>query len=444
MRKRLKNTTMMPAAEKTRKSLGFLSVTSIGIGGMIGGGIFALLGLAVSLAHGGTPVAFLVGGLVALITAYSYAKLSVAYPSQGGTVEFINQAFGEGIVTGALNILLWMSYVVMLSLYSYAFGSYAASFFPAGAQGVLHHVFLTSILLLITGLNLIGARAVGRLETYIVGVKLAILLLFCVAGYWSIEWSSLQTASWSPALDLLAGGMIIFVAYEGFELIANTAQDVRKPEKTLPRAYYASVILVAFIYIAVAAVAVGNLSVDEISRAQDYALAEAARPFLGQIGFSLIGIAALLSTSSAINATLYGTARVSYIIAKDGELPQELERQVWKQPAEGLIITACLTIIVANLLDLTSIAAMGSSGFLIIFAAVNLANYRLAGKTGANRAIALGGVAACSMALAAMAISVAGSSPASILVIVFMIAASLTIEIAYRRYSGRTIKPVLR
>ena len=107
---------------------------SIGIGGMVGGGIFAVLGLAVQLAGGGTPFAFLLAGLVALVTAYSYARLSVTFPSQGGTVEFLNQGFGVGLLTGALNVLLWISYVVMLSLYAYAFGSYGASFFPAAAQ----------------------------------------------------------------------------------------------------------------------------------------------------------------------------------------------------------------------------------------------------------------------------------------------------------------------
>lgn len=112
-----------------KKTISFLSVVSIGVGGMVGGGIFAVLGLAVQLARGGTPMAFFLAGIVALITSYSYARLSVTYPSQGGTVEFLNQAFGPELITGSLNILLWISYMVMLSLYAYAFGSYGASFF---------------------------------------------------------------------------------------------------------------------------------------------------------------------------------------------------------------------------------------------------------------------------------------------------------------------------
>ncbi len=131
----------------------------------------------------------------------------------------------------------------------------------------------------------------------------------------------------------------------------------------------------------VALVTVGNLPVDKIVAARDYALAEAARPFLGQAGFTLIAVAAMLSTASAINATLYGAARLSYCIARDGELPAMLERKVWGEPVEGLLITAGLTLLVANAFDLTSISTLGSAGFLLIFAAVNAANARHAPHT---------------------------------------------------------------
>ena len=131
--------------------------------------------------------------------------------------------------------------------------------------------------------------------------------------------------------------MIIFVAYEGFELIANTGADVRNPERTLPRAFYASVVTVIVLYLLIAAVTVGNLPLDKIAAAQDYALAAAARPMLGQAGFTLIAIAALLSTTSAINATLYGSARLSFIIAKDGELPESPGKANLAQAARRVI-----------------------------------------------------------------------------------------------------------
>jgi len=123
-----------PGAISTEGDIGFLEAVSIGVGGMVGGGIFAVLGLAVGVGEGGTFIAFLVAGVVALLTTYSYARLSVALPSQGGTVEFLNQAFGAGRVAGALNVLLWLSYVVTTSLYAFAFGSYGSTFLSEGAQ----------------------------------------------------------------------------------------------------------------------------------------------------------------------------------------------------------------------------------------------------------------------------------------------------------------------
>ncbi len=411
---------------------------------MVGGGIFAVLGLAVELAHGATPISFAIAGVIAVLTSYSYAKLSVTFPSQGGTVEFLNQAFGGGMITGGLNVLLWLSYVVMLALYAYAFGSYGASFFSAGSQPFWRHVMITLVVVVLTGLNLLGAAVVGRAEEWIVATKLSILALFVVAGLWTIQSSRLQPASWVGPVQMVAGGMVIFVAYEGFELIANAAQDVKDFRKTLPRAYYTSVGLVIVLYVLVAAVTVGNLSVPKIVAARDYALAASAKPFLGNFGFVLIAIAALLSTGSAINATLYGASRVSYIIAKDGELPKTLERKIWKRPVEGLLITSALTLLIANLFDLSSISTMGSAGFLLIFAAANTANVRLHEKTGSRRWISLLGVAGCLVALGVLVYHTAVSAPAQILVLAVMIGLAFAIEGAYRAATGRTIVPALR
>jgi len=222
-------------------TMGFWAVVAIGIGGMVGGGIFAVLGLAVYLASGSTPIAFALAGVVAAVTSYSYAKLSVRFPSEGGTVEFLNQAFGTGLITGSINVLLWISYLVMISLYSFACGSYGASFFPEATQPFWRHIILSAVILLFTVLNVLGATFVGKVEKYIVAIKIAILLLFIAVGYWFVDYQRLAPSTWANPLALIAGGMIIFVAYEGFELIANTAQDVKNPKKTLPRAYYSAV-----------------------------------------------------------------------------------------------------------------------------------------------------------------------------------------------------------
>lgn len=414
------------------KGIGFWSAAAIGVGGMVGGGIFAVLGLSVQLAKGGTPVAFAIAGLVALITSYSYAKLSVRYPSRGGTVSFLDQAFGRGFLSGSANVLLWLSYVVMLSLYAYAFGSYGATFFPQEHHALYKHALISLGILVPTALNMGSAKIIGRTEIYVVGLKLVILLFFLAVGIQGVDPARLAPETWEPAIPLVAGGMIIFVAYEGFELIANTGEDVSDPGRVMPRAYYASVLFVIALYIAIAVVAVGSLPLDEIITARDYALAETARPMLGQTGFTMISLAALLSTFSAINATLYGSARLSYIIAKEGELPAELERQIWGQPLEGLFITSGLALILANAGDLGSISTLGSAGFLVVFAAVNASNLKLARETKAHQGLAALGLAGCLAALGAMMWQSLSDEPGRAWVLVGLFGGALVLEGAYR------------
>jgi amino acid transporter len=426
-------------SESKSNKIGFIEVSAIGIGGMVGGGIFAVLGLAVQLSEGGAPVAFLIAGLVALITSYSYSKLSVALPGKGGTVSFLDKAFGSGLFTGSMNILLWISYVIMLSLYAFAFGSYGTEFFTSVSHNLIKHLLISGIVVTITVLNIFSAKLIGEAEDFIVAIKLIILLFFCAVGFWGIQTENISIQNWSSATSLIAGGFIIFLAYEGFELIANTSDDVRNPEKTLPRAYYASVIFVIILYIIVAAVTVGNLPITRIVEAKDYALAIAARPFLGQFGFVLISIAALLSTTSAINATLYGSARLSYIIARDGELPEFLEENIWNKPLEGLLITSSATLVVANLFDLSSLSTMGSAGFLLIFAGVNLANAKLSKQTKSVKTVSYIGAGLCIGALISLLWQTITTNVNHLWIFIGMIVLSVSIEGSFRLFSKREI-----
>jgi hypothetical protein len=421
------------------KNIGYWSVVSIGVGGMVGGGIFAVLGLAVQMAKGGVPLAFFISGLIALLTAYAYARLSVTYPSQGGTVEFLNQAFGSGILTGGLNVLLWLSYIIMLSLYAYAFGSYGKVFFPAATQTIWKHVLISAVVICLTFLNVLGARAVGKSEVWIVGMKVTILLVFIGFGIARVNFHNLAPSTWAKPISLFAGGMIIFLAYEGFELIANTEKDVNNPHRTLPKAYYSSVGFVILLYVLVSMVTAGNLSIAQIVAAKDYALAEAAKPFLGNTGYTLIAIAALLSTGSAINATLYGAARISYIIAKDGELPKVLEHKIWNRPMEGLLITSAITLLASNFLDPSSISLMGSTGFLIIFAFINAANIRLYRKTNSRIWISAIGAIACTTAFEALVWRIAKSMPSKLWFLGAMLVTAFSVEAIYRKITGRQI-----
>jgi len=376
---------------------------SIGIGGMVGGGIFAVLGLAVSIAQGGTPIAFLFAGALALITSYSYAKLSKKYPDRGGTVKFINQGFGISIFSGAINNLLWISYIIMLSLYASAFGSYAPNLLEITSDKTVDfHIYASSIIILATAINYYSIAVVGKIESYAVIIKLVILISFIGIGAYGLigneNLSQLAISNWENPLQLFAAGMVIFVAYEGFELIANAAPDITNPEKNIPRAYFYSVIFVIILYIIIAIVTVGSLAFDKIAKAEDYVLAEAAKPMLGQIGFSIITIAALISTFSAINASLYGGSRVNFEIAEDDELPNHFLSKLWNKPI-GLLITAIATLVLVNILDLESISTAGSVGFILIFGIVNLVGYKCSKDTKSLKIIPLLGFILCLIAL---------------------------------------------
>lgn len=417
------------------RPLGFWSVCAIGVGGMVGGGIFAVLGLSIKLAQGGAPLAFGFAGFVALITAYSYAKLSVTYPSQGGTVEFIRHAFGNGLFSNTLNVLLCLSYVIMLSLYAYAFGSYAASFFlhdSSVGQSVLKHIFISLVVIFLAMLNAMGAKVVGRSELIFVIAKVIILAFFIIVGCYFADFRVIHTLPSAPPLKLIAGGMLIFLAYEGFELIANSAQDVKSPAKTLPRAYYSAVIFVIVLYVSIALITISTLDLPDIIAAKDYALAASAKPFLGEAGFMLIAFAALLSTGSAINATFYGTSRIIHVLAHDKELPAFLESKTGKQPIEGLLLMAGLTLCIANGFDLSSIAMAGSAGFLIVFIAVNLANCRLHRKTHSSVWISFCGAVTCAFALFALLWEMGHAEPYHNVVLMLILFFSFFISIGMR------------
>lgn len=387
----------------TPEKISLKEAISIGIGGMVGGGIFAVLGLAVSIAQGGTPIAFLFAGLLALITSYSYVKLSQKYPDRGGTVKFINQGFGVSVFSGSINNLLWVSYIIMLSLYASAFGSYAPNLFEFSQNKTINfHVYASAIIIIATGINYYSVAIVDKIESYAVIIKLIILIGFIGIGAYGLignpNLSQLSISNWETPIQLFAAGMVIFVAYEGFELIANAVPDIQNPKKNIPRAYYYSVIFVIILYFIIAVVTVGSLTFDKIATAEDYVLAEAAKPMLGKIGFTIITIAALISTFSAINASLYGGSRVNFEIAEDDELPHHFTSNLWNQPI-GLFITALVTLFLVNVLDLESISTAGSVGFIIIFGIVNLVGFKLAKDTKSNRLIPLAGFILCLVAL---------------------------------------------
>lgn len=423
-----------------KNSIGLWSAVSIGIGGMIGAGIFSILGVSAQISGNGMYISFIIAGLIALLCAYSYAKLGSTFPSAGGPVEFLVKGFGDGILSGGLNILLWIGYVFALALYAKAFGSYAMTFLPANFPDIWLNFFVTIIIIIFMGVNFIGAKAVGKSEIFIVATKVAILIFFILVGFFYIDPSKLAFSSISKPINIFFGTGIVFLAYEGFGLITNTAEEMEKPKKTLPRALYLAVFITIIIYFLVSITVLGNLPISDIIGAKDYALAAAAKPFLGNIGFTFIAIAALFSTSSAINATLYGGANVSYNIAKHGELPKIFERKIWGKSTEGLFITSAVVLLFANFLELDGIAMLGSASFLIIYGAVNISHLRLYKQTEANILIIIASIISCIIFLVVLIFYEINNSPITLIILFIVVFICFIFEFIYRKISKRIIK----
>jgi amino acid transporter len=419
--------------------IGLVAAVSIGIGGMVGAGIFSILGVVAHAAGNAMWLAFAIGGVVALLSTYSYAKLGATFPSAGGATHFLVKSFGDGVLAGGLNLFMWAGYIISLALYATAFGGYAATFFTTAPSALLLKSLAVASVVLLTLVNAFGATFMGRWETFIVAVKVAILVLFSAVGLCFIRPGYLSPELWPETKSVLFGAGMLFIGYEGFGLITNAAADMREPRKLLPRALYISVILVIALYLAVSLTVTGNLSDYEIEQSKDYALAEAAKPFLGQFGFRLIAIAALFSTASAINATLFGSANVCYMIARDGELPAGLSWTEWKDATGGLLLTAALVVVVMLIFDLSGIAMMGSAAFLLIYAAVNVGHLKVRDQTGASAIVVWLSLLTCLAMFAILCVYTYQEQPRAIAALILIAAASFAAEWAYRRWTGRRI-----
>jgi amino acid transporter len=428
---------MKTRTDSKGKPIGLVAAISIGVGGMIGAGIFSILGVGVQIAGNAVYLSFLIAGAVALFCAYSYVKLGSKFPSAGGPVEFLVRGFGSGTISGGFNILLWVGYIFALALYARAFASYAVTFFPVSISSVLLYVFLNGIVLVFVLINIIGTKTVGRSEILIVGVKLAILVFFVIAGSIFIKPELITVSQWPGSTNILFAAGILFLGYEGFGLITNAAADMSEPKKILPKAIYLSVFLVIAVYALIAFVVIGNLAVAKIIEAKDYALAAAAQPFLGNIGFSIMAVAALFSTASAINATLYGGANVSYVLAKNGQLPAQFNRRTWHGSREGLFVTAALVLIFANFFQLGGIAMLGSAAFLIIYGSVNIAHLKLRKETGGNKYIILASILLTLSTLILLIYYLSQNSMATLIILIIVVGLCFLAEVILQKIFDR-------
>ena len=425
----------------SKKPIGFWSAVSMGIGAMVGAGIFALLGEASAISGSAVYISFIIGGVIALFSGYSLGKLGARYPSSGGIVEYLSQAYGAGSFTGSMGVIMYFSAIVSLSLIAKAFGNYAITFLPPdSASGVWRHVFSLGIILLFVLINLKGAKDVATWERITVGIKFIVLAGLSIAGIVVLNPELLSTSHYPPINNILFSLAITFFAYEGFRVISNVAEDMPNPSKTLPRAMIASILLVMLLYVAISFAVFGNLPVNSVVVAKDFALAQAALPIFGQIGFSMVAVTALIATASAINANLYAVTNVTYQLAKDGELPSLYGKPI-AHSREGLVVSGIFVIVSLLLFDLSEIAAIGSVSILFIHSVTHIGHLKLSAETGASRILVF---LAALFSLIAMILSLVyisrGSDHVIAVLIGFVFLAAIT-EISLKKFNKRVIRP---
>ncbi len=422
------------------RPIGFWSAVSMGVGAMVGAGIFALLGEASVISGSAVYISFMIGGVIAVFSGYSLGKLGARYPSAGGIVEYLTQAYGVGYFTGSMSIMLFFAALVSLSLIAKAFGNYLFTFLPQGSSLLWHHLFSVGIVVFFVLINLRGAKDVALWERLTVAIKFLVLTLFAVVGIIYAKPELLSPAHYPPVDDIFFSLAITFFAYEGFRVITNTAEDMPNPAKTLPRSMIASIMLVMLLYLGVSIAVFGNLPTDQVIAARDYALAQAARPIFGQSGFTAVAVAALISTASSINANLYAVTNVTYQLARDGELPAVFGKPIGNSK-EGLVISGLIIIIFTLLFDLSEVAAIGSISILFIHAVTHLGHLKLARKTGASRFLVF--LAALFSLLAmGLALIYASQHKGHVLsVLIGFVLVSVATEVVLQKLTHRSVKP---
>jgi amino acid transporter len=412
----------------------------IGVGAMVGAGIFALLGVAGEVAGSAVWLSFLIAGVIAGLQGYSFAKLGARYPSAGGMLEYVAKGFGDGHFTGITSWLTYSANAIVTAMVAVSFGSYASAMF-AGEDKVWAKVFAALIIIVMTVVNIVGSKLVARAQTVIVFVVLGILTFFAVVTLVNMNPSLLAPPGYPPLRDIISSVALTFFAFLGFGIITFTAKDLAKPARQLPRAMYLALGIATVIYIAIALGVFGTLTVDKVISSGGTALAVAAEPTLGKAGYWLMSVTALFATAGATNAGLYPAAGLSERLAETGQFPPLMARKFGGRVSAGLLIEAAACLILAVVFKLDAIASIGSAVALLIFTLITAAHFRVRSQTGASAAVLTLAIVAAGGVLLTFVFTTLIHEPASIVTLGVILVLSAGLDFGWKRVrSDRTVK----
>ena len=393
-----------PVMELAR-DMSLMHVTMIGVGAMIGAGIFILTGLAAGIAGPALLLVFVFNGLVTGLTAMSYAELGSCFPEAGGGYLWVKEALPQpnGFLSGWIS---WFAHAVACSLYAVAFGTFSVDLLqlagidfsklvPADLGSEPHEFSAKMIAVIITlifvYINYRGAKETGQAETLVTILKIIVIGLFIgfgcyamFAGKVSEPWQSSFTGFFQQgALGIIVAMGLTFIAFEGYEIIAQCGEEVKNPKRNIPLSILLSLVIVIPIYILVAFVALGAVAPEGdvptwqyLGEKGELAMMEAAEHFmLGKLGRIIFLIGGLFSTMSALNATVYSSSRVSFAMGRDHNLPglfAKIHRKK-RTPHLAIVISGALIVFMAVILPIEDIASATDAMFLLLFIFVNLA-----------------------------------------------------------------------
>jgi amino acid transporter len=413
----------------------------IGVGAMVGAGIFALLGSAGEVAGAAVWISFLIAGAVAGLQGYSFAKFGARYPSAGGLLEYVARGFGNGHTTGVIAWLILAANAIVTGMVAVSFGSYASTAFADGGEGWVP-VFAVLAVVVMTLLNILGSKAVARAQTVVVIVVLGILTVFAVTTLANIDLDLLAFSGYPSVRDIVSSVALTFFAFLGFGVITFTAKDLRDPGRELPWAIYLALGIATVIYVAVSLGVFGTLTVDEVIDSGGTALAVAAEPVLGRAGYWLMTVTALFATAGATNAGLYPAAGLCEEMAAKGQFPPALGRTWRGRAPAGLLLTAAIAIVLAAGFDLTAIASIGSAIALCVFAMIATAHLRVRDETGASAWLLVLAVLSTVIVLATFALTTLVEEPATAVTLLAILGLSIAADAMWKRTRDRERAPV--
>ena len=411
----------------------------LGVGAMVGAGIFALLGQAGEIAGSAVWLSFIIAGIMSAALGYTLVKFGQHYPSSGGIIVYLLHGFRNRRLVG---VAAWLGYltaiVVVCAMVAISFGDYAAAmFFGAPSGGTVSKICAVVMIAGATIMTIAGPSVVDRIQTWIVWPLLLVFVVFIVATIGKLNMALLGPSTYPGWNQILASVALTFFAFLGFAVISFAAGDLADPEREDPRAMYGSLAITTVLYVLVALCVFGTLTVADVVRFGPTAIAEAARPTLGDAGFALMAVAALLATASSVTATLYASSGLSRSLAKERIFPRVFGVESRFGRHGGLIISAVLTALFVTVLGLGALASIGSAVSLSVFVMVAIGAFRLREELQANVAVVVAAVSIAGLVLLGFVIDLARNDLPSlisaILLMIIAFGAQLAVEASQRR-----------